>query len=366
MRKNIPIWIAVVLIATMVLSACAPAAAPTAAPATAKPATAAPATAAPAPATEKPAAPATAAPAPAAKHLKIGIATDAGYGARKIEVMGIYTGAKADGNEVIEQNADNDSSKQDQQIKALVDQGVDAIVVCAVDMNAVQTSLNYAASKGVIVTLYDRFVDNPNVKFTGGYNSYSDGVMAGKALASFDDGKPHVVFELVGNLADTNALARRDGFHQVIDAHKNLQIVQILTDWDFNKALTGVENALQKHPDVWGIYNASGHMGGSIKTALQEAGKLHKVGEAGHVYWTSIGEEPPAPAIALEGYVDAILPIPMDQIGTAIYEAIKTLAAGGKLVSTKFYAETYQVNAADIQKAYPDIWSVKYASIMGQ
>ncbi len=338
MRKTIPMWIAIIMIATMMLSACAPAAAPTAAPTT----------------------------APAAPKLKIGIATDAGYPARKIEVMGIYDGAKADGNEVIEQNADNDSSKQAQQIKALVDQGVDAIVVCAVDMNAVQTSLDYAASKGVLVTLYDRFVDNPNVAFTGGYNSYTDGIMAGKVIASFDDGQPHVVFELVGNLADTNALARRDGFHSVIDSHTNLQVVQILTDWDVNKALTGVENALQKYPDVWGIYNASGHMGGSIKTALQEAGKLFKVGEPGHVYWTSIGEEPPAPQIAREGYVDAILPIPMDQIGTAIYEAIKELKSGKKLMSTKFYAETYQINAADIEKEYNNIWSVKYADIMGQ
>jgi ABC-type sugar transport system substrate-binding protein len=351
MKKNLWLVFSVILLASMVLSACA------------SPATPAPATQAPAAATQAPAA---ATQAPAAKHLKIGISTDAGYPARKIEVLGIYEGAKADGNEVIEQNADNDSSKQAQQIKALVDQGVDAIVVCAVDMNAIQSSLDYAASKGVIVTLYDRFVDNPNVKFTGGYNSYTDGQMAGKVIASFDDGQPHTVFELVGNLADTNALARRDGFHSVIDSHENLEVVQILTDWDVNKALTGVENALQKHPDVWAIYNASGHMGGSIKTALEEAGKLKKVGEPGHVYWTSIGEEPPAPQIAKEGYVDAILPIPMDQIGAAIYDAIKKLAAGEKLMSSKFYAETYQINAADIEKAYNDIWSVKYADVMGQ
>jgi ABC-type sugar transport system substrate-binding protein len=345
MKKKLWIILSIILMATMVLSACTPAA---------------PAAPAQAPAQEE-------AVEPAAQKLKIGIATDAGYPARKIEVMGIYVGAKADGNEVVEQVADNDSAKQAQQIKALVDQGVDAIVVCAVDMNAIQTSLDYAASKGVIVTLYDRFVDNPNVVFTGGYNSYTDGIMAGKALAAFDtDETPKVVFELVGNLADTNALARRDGFHSVIDTHEDIQVVQILTDWDVNKALTGVENALQKYPEVWGIYNASGHMGGSVKTALQEAGKLHKVGEPGHVYWVSIGEEPPAPVIAKEGYVDVILPIPFDQIGSAIYEAIKTVKSGDKLISNKFYAETYQINAADIEKEYNNIWSVKYAEVMGQ
>lgn len=302
-----------------------------------------------------------------AAPLKIGIATDAGYPARIIEVLGIHTGAEADGNEVIEQNADNDSAKQAQQIKALVDQGVDAIVVCAVDMNAIQTSLDYAASKGVIVTLYDRFVDNPNVAFTGGYNSYNDGIMAGKELAKFDtDDEPKVVFELVGNLADTNALARRDGFHSVIDTHEDIQVVQILTDWDANTALSGMENALQKYPDVWGIYNASSHMDGSIKTALEEAGRLAKVGEEGHVFWVAIGEEPPGPQIGLEGYKDALLPIPFDQIGTAIYEAIKILHAGGTLVSDVFYAETYVITSDEVAAQYDDIWAIKYAEEMGQ
>ncbi len=86
MKKNLWLILSVILLASMLLASCA----------------------SPAPATQAPAA---ATQAPAAKHLKIGISTDAGYPARKVEVLGIYEGAKKDGNEVIEQNADNDSSK---------------------------------------------------------------------------------------------------------------------------------------------------------------------------------------------------------------------------------------------------------------
>ena len=301
----------------------------------------------------------------AEKEITIGIATDAGYPARKIEVLGIYQEAKKTTNvKVIEQNADNDSSKQIQQVKAMVDQGINAIVICAVDMNAIQTAIDYADSKGVIVTLYDRFVDNPKVKFTGGYDSYADGVLCANELLKFDDGKDHVVFEMVGNLADTNALARRDGFHSVIDSHTNLKIVQILTDWATDKALSGVQNALQKNPDVWGIFNASSHMDGSIQTALKEAGKLFKATEAGHVFWVSLGEEPPGPQIYKDGYVDVACPIPLDQMGVKIYEAIMKLIKGETLAANKFYCVTYPITQAQVGTEFDKMWANVYAEFM--
>lgn len=331
----------------MSLAGCTPAPAPSAAPATEAPAAAAPATAAP------------------AEKFKIGIATDAGYPARKIEVLGVYKAAEEAGNvEVVEQNADNDSSKQIQQVKALVDQGVNAIVVCAVDMNAIQTALDYAASKGVIVTLYDRFVDNKNVVFTGGYDSYSDGVLCANELLKFDDGKNHVIFEMVGNLADTNALARRDGFHSIMDSHKNFTVVQILTDWATDKALTGVQNALQKNPDVWGIFNASSHMDGSIKTALEEAGKLKKVGEPGHIYWVALGEEPPGPQTLKDGWKDVACPIPLDEIGFKVFDAIMAVKDGKKLDSNKYFCKTYAVTQADIPTMYDKMWANVYADLL--
>jgi ribose transport system substrate-binding protein len=304
-------------------------------------------------------------PAAAGEEVTIGISTDAGYPARKIEVIGIYQEAEKAGNvTVIEQNADNDSSKQIQQVKSLVDQGVDAVVICAVDMNAIQTALNYAAEKGVIVTLYDRFVDNPNVQFTGGYNSYKDGTMCANALMEFDDGQPHVIFELVGNLADTNALARRDGFHSIVDARENFEVVQILTDWATDEALTGVKNALQKHPDVWGIFNASSHMDGSIQTALSEAGSLFKFDEPGHIYWVSLGEEPPGPQIFRDGYVDVALDIPFDQMGEQIFKAIMKLKAGEELVSNVFFCETYPITQDTIDELYDGMWANRFADVL--
>ncbi|HTY46392.1 MAG TPA: sugar ABC transporter substrate-binding protein [Methanomassiliicoccales archaeon] len=303
----------------------------------------------------------------ASKPVVIGISTDAGYPARGIEVIGIYEKAKSNPNvKVIEQNADNDSSKQIQQVKSMVDQGATAIVVCAVDMNAIKTALDYANQKHVIVTLYDRFVDHPAVKFVGGYDSYKDGLKSGEAIKGFNDGKPHVVFELVGNLADTNALARRDGFHKVIDGEKNLKVVQIQTDWSTDKALAGMENSLQKYPDVWAIFNASSHMDGSITTALKEAGRLKKRGEPGHVILVSLGGEPPGMQTALDGYTDVFMVIPFDEMGAQIYDAIMKLANNESLSSNKYYCKTFPVMGSEVEKRKEEIFAWRYRDLLNK
>jgi ribose transport system substrate-binding protein len=303
----------------------------------------------------------------AQQKIVIGISTDAGFSNRKIEVAGIYDRAKGDPNvQVIEQNADNDSTKQIEQIKSMVDQGVTALVVCAVDKNTVQSALDYAAQKNVIVTTYDRFVDHPAVKFFGGYDSYSDGMASGQALKSYDDGKEHVVFELVGALSDTNALARRDGFHKVIDPLKNLKVVQILTDWATDKALSGMENALQKYPNVWAIFCASSHMDGSIGTALKEVGRLKKAGQVGHVLLVSIESGPPGLQMFMDGYTDVYMVIAMDTMGSKIYDAIMDLVNGKTLSDSKYYCRTFPVKWNEFDKRKAEIYEWKYKDLFGK
>lgn len=287
------------------------------------------------------------------KVITVGISTDAGYAARAVEVSGLYKKAEESNGRVkiIEQNADNDSTKQIQQIKSMVDQGVDVVVVCAVDMNAVQTALDYADSKGVVVMLYDRWIEHPSVQFAGLYDSFSDGKIAGEQIAKKNDGEEHIVFEMVGNRADTNAIARSEGFHEAIDSHTNLTVVQIETNWSVEEALSGLQNALQKYPDVWAIYDASGHMDGAVETALGEIGRWHKVGEEDHVILVSLGGEPPAPELTRQGYVDVHCLIRWDKMGEAIYDAIITIMDGGKPSEVKHYVDTEPYTPEEIAKA---------------
>lgn len=286
----------------------------------------------------------------------VGICTDSSFPARTWEVQDLIALGEAAGWKVEEQFADNNSSTQIQQIRSFVDQGVDAVVVNAVDMNTVGAAFEYAAEKGVIIALYDRAVDDENVSFVATYASYNDGVVAAQELIDLDDNEKHVIFELVGNRSDSNAIDRMEGFHSLADKMENWTVIQIETDWSTEKALTGMQNALVAHPDVWGIFCASSHMDGSIETALKEVDKWHKVGEEGHVKLVSLGGETPGPQLCIDGYTDAMVVIHFDDMGSAIFEALETLFAGGKPEKFRFEVSTvvYDQEAliADIDNLY--------------
>lgn len=206
----------------------------------------------PAPESAAPSAADDAAPAPsedAGKTIKIGVSTDTATTVfRKVELMGLYSAAEAAGNvEIIELCADDDTTTQYTQFKSLIDQGVDVIVCCAIDQDAILTAYDYAQAAGVPVINYDRKVEHENVFFTAMYDSYSDAKQLAEYLLSVDDGEEHTIFLTVGSLADPNGIARREGFQETIAAsgHTNLKVVEIMTDWDVDKALTNMQNALQ-------------------------------------------------------------------------------------------------------------------------
>lgn len=218
----------------------------------------------------------------AEKTIRIGVSTDTATTVfRKVELMGLYEKAEEAGNvEIIELCADDDTTTQYTQFKSLIDQGVDVIVCCAIDQDAILTAYDYAQAAGVPVINYDRKVEHENVYFTAMYDSYSDAKQLAEYLLSVDDGEEHTIFLTVGSLADPNGIARREGFQETIAAsgHDNLKVVEIMTDWDVDKCLTNMQNALQVY-EPWAVANVSAHMDGSCYQALEEAGLKIKRGE---------------------------------------------------------------------------------------
>lgn len=303
----------------------------------------------------------------AEKTIRIGVSTDTAITVfRKVELMGLYEKAEEAGNvEIIELCADDDTTTQYTQFKSLIDQGVDVIVCCAIDQDAILTAYDYAQAAGVPVINYDRKVEHENVYFTAMYDSYSDAKQLAEYLLSVDDGEEHTIFLTVGSLADPNGIARREGFQETIAAsgHDNLKVVEIMTDWDVDKCLTNMQNALQVY-EPWAVANVSAHMDGSCYQALEEAGLKIKRGEEGHVYYTSLSGEPPAISYMEEGYTDMVFVIPVDTAGAEIFDAAVALANGETLESDTFYMPTFGVAPDELEEKADEIWTIKYADLL--
>lgn len=319
-------WMIVLVTLAMLLSACSSKNTP--APDSSSSGSSAPATSEPAPA------PAPEPPKP--KELTFGVSLDKLFLGRQAEMKGVEAAAAEAGVKLQVSVADGDPQQQNAQIQTFINQKVDAILVVAVDQAAIATATKAAADAGIPVVTFDRELPgDPSVKYHTGLDSYSDGLACGKYIASFNDGQPHKVLELLGALNDQNAIDRSKGFEDGLKDAANLEIIKAPTDWNADKALASTENAFQANPDIWAIFIPSDFMMSSIETALKGANRFAKNGEASHVYSCAIDGSQPGYDATVAAWNDGVVALQLGDVGRGAFEAAKTLATGGSLSDTK-------------------------------
>lgn len=141
---------------------------------------------------------------------------------------------------------------------------------------------------------------------------------------------------LIGSLTDINAVQRRDGFEDAIKPYAGtIEVVsRISTEWNQEKALAGVTNALQAHPDINFVFCSSDFMLPSVESALKAAGLYKQVGEAGHVILGSFDGDGIAYKMLREGYLDAdgVQDLPLESVNSV--KAVQDLKAGRPVEQT--------------------------------
>jgi ribose transport system substrate-binding protein len=349
MKSKYTAVLSIVLIVSVLLGACAPAPTPT--PTTAPVETSAPAAApteTPAPTaapTETPVAAApTEAPAAsetpmvvtagtplpevaAAKPYVIGVSLDKLFLGREAEMKGVKAEAEKLGVTLKVSNADGDAQTQNAQMQSFINQKVDAILLVAVDENAIRTATKAAHDAGIPVITFDRVLpNNPDVVFQSGLDSLADGTSCGKYIAEQNDGKPHKVLELLGALNDPNAIDRSAGFEAPLKDLTNLTIIKSPTDWNADKALTDVTNAFTADPDIWAIFIPSDFMMSAIETGLKGANRFADAGQPGHVISCAIDGSPPGYDATVASWNDALAVLPLDtEARAAVVAAVQIL-----------------------------------------
>lgn len=292
--------------------------------------------------------------------ITIGISIDQLFESR----AGVVNAAKAEieslGHTYVEVVADGDPQTQNSQIQSLINQKVDAILVCAVDLNTIETALLAAKKAKIPVVAYDRDLPDSQAKdnFVGP-DSISDGLLAGEYMAEALKGEEGTVYilELLGALNDQNGIDRSKGFNDAIAALPNVEIIQMPTDWDSAKALAAVQNAFQANPEIKGIFAATDTQIPSIETVLTDLGRLNKVGEEGHIVVTGINGSNDGYESTVSGYADGIVVMDLVTTGeTAVHNAIK-LINGESVSDTVIPGIFYSSDNIEANKA--DIWGAK-------
>ena len=178
---------------------------------------------------------------------------------------------------VVYANADQDSSKQQQQAESALTQGVKAMVLDPVDSKGAAAIVNQAKSQQIPVIAYDRFITAP-VDYYISFDNNRVGQLQGQslleALRKGGDPKRGQTVAIHGSPTDNNAGQFKAGALSVLQPATNIAAQYDVPDWSPDKAqswLEGQISALGKDKVV-GVYAANDGTAGGAIAALKGAG----------------------------------------------------------------------------------------------
>jgi ABC-type sugar transport system substrate-binding protein/nitrogen-specific signal transduction histidine kinase len=128
--------------------------------------------------------------------------------------------------ELITKDAQNNSNKQIEDIKELIDKKVDIIIVSPKEAKPLTPILERAYNLGIPVIVVDRKIDSENfTAFVGGDNLLI-GKEAGYYAAKLIQGKGNIL-EITGLEGSTPAMERSKGFHDALEMYDSIKITHI-------------------------------------------------------------------------------------------------------------------------------------------
>lgn len=208
----------------------------------------------------------------APKDLKIGVSVSTLTNPAFVNLKNVINNyAKKHGSKVIIDDANNDTSKQNNDVEDLITQKVDALIINPCDSSAISAVVRKANDANIPVVCVDRSADSGKVVSTVASDNIAGGKMAANWLVK-QLGANAKVAEIQGIPGASATRERGKGFDSIGD--KKLDIVTKQTaQFDRAKALTVTENILQAHKDIKGIFAQNDEEAVGAARAVKSANK---------------------------------------------------------------------------------------------
>ena len=163
-------------------------------------------------------------------------------------------------------NAGNDVAQQIAQIREMILSGYDAIVVNAASSSGLDSVLNQAVRRGIVVVSFDNVVTTPKAIAVNEDQREMGRQWAEFLVAHVPDGKSILmVHGLAGTTVDNS---QADGAMSVFQKHPNLKIVNVYGNWDVGTNQKVTADALSTHHDIAGVWGTEGATG-ALQAFLQ-------------------------------------------------------------------------------------------------
>jgi len=217
--------------------------------------------------------------------------------------------------EYTELNADNDVTKQANDIRDLIAKGCEVIFVPCLDSKAILQSVEEVHKAGAIYVSYCREVSpeatgdqipDVTVNFSSEEQAYV-GTMEMFKIMKTDGIEPTSMIDVMGDVTDENAHNREAGMRRALvdSGYPDLKVTVVdCGRWEPDVALANAEPALRADPNANCLYTSSDFLMPGIQTALENAGKWFPRGVDGHVYIAASDMFPIGIDLLRTGYID--------------------------------------------------------------
>ena len=169
--------------------------------------------------------------------------------------------------ELVIESADTDVAGQIQQLQNLIAKGVDAILVNPGDVNGLNTTLEEAVAKGIIVISVDQELNVPGV-YNVGIDQKEWAKTSAKWLAEKLGGNGNIV-EIEGFPGHPANVARMDGVAEVLKDYPNIKVLASDTGkWDEATGQQVMSNFLAAYPTLDGYWTQDGMAIGALQAVM--------------------------------------------------------------------------------------------------
>ena len=182
------------------------------------------------------------------------------------------------GYEPITLNADNKTDVQQSQMNDTITLKPAAIILAAVDFNALQPSIEKARAAGIPVMEFDRQITATKSDFTSVAGTVEIGhVAAGEIQRLLKEKKGDVkgkILQVLGDPADPYTLDIQKGFEEKMKDFPGVQIISLpAMGWAAENAGTIVNDQLVANPDIDLIFVHAAHLAVAAVASLEAKGK---------------------------------------------------------------------------------------------
>ncbi|MDD3338569.1 MAG: sugar ABC transporter substrate-binding protein [Lachnospiraceae bacterium] len=241
--------------------------------------------------------------------------------------------------------SESDYASQVQIVEDMISQGVDGIILCAINADAIVSAVKKANEANIPVVMF-----NTQNQLIGGevacyvkYDQYAAGGQVADYVAEVFDEKAKVA--IIEGLPSDHTTERMGGFvDRAKEKYPDIEVVASQAgDWEREKGMNAAANMLQANPDLDVLFALCDEMGLGAVQAVKEAGSDAKV--------VSFDGNPNAVASIQSGGLLSTVSIGGPGTGTLAVDALDKLFKG-ETVEQFVNVDTEVINA-DNASNYP-------------